>query len=84
METSTLAIIFILIKLAPVNLKKKEDCVNLLFEKNYLSIKSVKFSEKVSVKNHRRRHNKTSPSPAISLHCCDTKTHTLIDNDFVS
>lgn len=83
METSTLAIIFILIKLAPVNFKRKIVLICYL-KKNYLSIKSVKFSEKVSVKNHRRRHNKTSPSPAISLHCCDTKTHTLIDNDFVS
>lgn len=38
METSTLAIIFILIKLAPVNLKKKKNCVNLLFEKKTICL----------------------------------------------
>lgn len=38
METSTLAIIFILIKLAPVNLKKKKKIVLICFLKKKLSV----------------------------------------------
>lgn len=45
METSTLAIIFILIKLAPVNFKRKIVLICYL-KKNYLSIKSVKLVKK--------------------------------------
>lgn len=38
METSTLAIIFILIKLAPVNLKKKKKIVLIYYLKKKLSV----------------------------------------------
>lgn len=33
-------------KISTCKPKKKKDCVNLLFEKNYLSIKSVKLVKK--------------------------------------